>query len=1598
MPKTIDSLQIEIKASATQAEKAIDSLVSKLGSLQKSVNGASFDKFTKSTQAISSESKKLSISLSNIGNRTKLMARHVGNATNTFKLSKSVMSMFSNSLKKVEKSADSTGNVLDKLASKVGKFYSRIYTFQRIGNSLWGSIKSSMDYIEVLNYFEASFGQVADRAVDKWTQAGYDSAKSYYDSFKERALQETKKLTGFMMTNDGTLESTGSKSLGLNPQETLQYQAQFAQMASSMGATSEQALKLSNALTKIGADLASVKNLDFAQVWGDMASGLVGMSRTLDKYGVNIRNANMQTKLAELGIDATVSSLSQADKALLRTIILLDSTKYAWGDLADTLNQPANQLRLITSNFKNLCRMIGNLFLPLVAKVLPYVNALVIALQRLVTLIGKFFGINLKSITSSVGGGGGEAMSDLLDETDDLGESLDDASGKAKKLKQNLMGVDELNIINEDQDSGGASGLGGGIGGLLDGAFEDALADYMDAWNKAFENLDNRAQELADKIGEFFSKLFSPIAKGWEIEGENVIESWKRAIKSLGDLLKSIGSDFMEVWLEPETVRIFENLFHVLADIGQVVEALTTNFRKAWDEGDRGKAIFQAIRDIAVELSESVRRIADYTVKWAQSLNFAPALEQIKRLLESLADVSKYVFGVFEHGYENFLIFAKYIIEDALPRIIAICKDLVDKIDWERLSAQLNRISDAFLNIKTVLVEWAIKGFEKLKDLIVEFVNGEFITRLADDFEKLGSSLKNATSLGEVLNGIFDFGDGRIIGFFDIFNTIQQKLNDFLTYLNTIDPNTGETPIETIGKRLGHMINMAFLGWDAEGSGELVGKLAYSLLEIFDKAIEEVKWEVVGAKIGEFLRNIEWGKLLEKAIEIACEIIGGLFETYVGMKTKAPIETGLLTAIGGIVLTTHALKIVTKLATALTGQSNISLLKTAFEKLFKTGVSEGGTKGATTAVETVATKVSSTVKTSPKIGKLGTLFGETLAIGAGVKFGESIGNQINEALGHDTFEFNFDNAKNIFDGMGLAFEKIAQSDLPWYRKFGEYFLAGLGGGILGSLTVLGTVFKGIFDFVWNGIKDVFGIASPAKEMYPLGGYIMEGLVEGFKEKISAFWDAIKTVYGKIKEWVETEIVTPIKDTFTGLGEKISTWASETWTSITTWATETGGKIASWAEETGTKIGNWVTDTVGSVKQWYSDTKTAFGDWWDENTRKFTEWKDNTVRKVEEWYSDTKKAFGDWWDENGRKFTEWKDGVVDTLESWKTQAKEKFDRFKEEAGKSIEGFVTDTIGKFKKWKEDAQQHFEEFKERTKEKFNKWKTDVLVTVEKWGTEAKSKIEDFKNKAKGFIDDFKTNTENTFNEWKGKVIPKIEEFRDKAKDAIKNFKDKSVEKVEEFRKDSKTVIDDFTEKAQKTFEGWKDKVVDAFENLRKDGIKKCEELQTGCQQWFEAHKWNFRGIKEGLGNAFEDAISWVKRKWSGFQDWLGNIGDSVRDMFSGGAMDVRLNSGYYYNGYSTYATGGFPEDGWFRASHGELIGQFDNGQSVVANNNQIIAGIEGGVERAVSSVLAPYLADIADNTRRTADKKNSVVIDGREIVSAYDSRKARNGFSFT
>lgn len=732
---TIDALDIQISVSVNRSIAAIQRLNSQLGSLNTGL-------------------------------------RSIGLSANTN------LKKISEVSQKLEKNFSSVNKISQNLTNNLKKVTGQILTIRGV----WKSIENSMNYIETLNYFERAFEQVAEKAdLSHFSKLGYESAEEYFNSFSERAKELTSKMSGFNINIDGTLTASGLPSLGINPNQMMNYQAMFGQMASSMGVASETSLKLSNALTMIGADLASVKNMDFSKTWQDMASGLSGMSRTLDKYGVNIRNVNLQQKLNELGIQASITALNQNDKALLRGIILLDSTRYAWGDLALTLNQPANQLRLIQGNLQNLSRTIGNLFLPVVAKVLPYINAFTIALQRLFTWIAKIFRIDISGLLPK-GGGYSSEFDSLIDGAEDLEDSIDGATKSLKKLKTTTLGIDELNI-NAPDESSGTSGTGiGGLGaGLLDAEFDKAYEEYLKAWNEAFSGIEDRANETADKIQGFFQNLFKPISTAWSTEGIHVMGSWEKALGEIGKLAKDIGNDFMTIWQQEETADIFKDIFHTVEDIGFVAGNLASNFREAWNTNEVGLHIFENIRNILGVIVKNIRKAADYTVQWSKTLDFYPILSSIEQWTKSLIPVFDALSGMVSDFYTQVLLpLGKWTLEKGLPDLLDIATDLNTSIDWTRIRKSLQGLNVELVKIGKFTFTGAIDFVGKFLSPIAKWTMNKALPTLVDTVTNFSSKIKWTVlndNLRRFWEGLSKFttgiGNGMILFF--------QSVSPFLT-------------------------------------------------------------------------------------------------------------------------------------------------------------------------------------------------------------------------------------------------------------------------------------------------------------------------------------------------------------------------------------------------------------------------------------------------------------------------------------------------------------------------------------------------------------------------------------------------------------------------------------------------------------------------------------------------------------------------------------------------------------------------------------------------------------------------------------------------
>lgn len=1501
-----------------------------------------------------------------------------------------------NKLKSYSQRVETAEKATSKFAVAIGTLYVKFWLLMRVLSKFWGAIKKSFDYLETVNYFNSSFESIANKAVETMGDAGKESAEAYYDEYTKTAKSLTAKLTGFTIEN-GNMQMTGLPNLGLDAQATLNYQATFAQIANSMGVASDKAVMLSNVLTEIGADLASVKNMDFEDVWQNMASGLVGMSRAVDKFGINIRASAMDEKLLELGINATSKELSQADKALLRTIMILDSSRYAWKDLAETIEAPANQIRMLTANLNKLATMFGSLFLPILKKVLPYLNGIVIALQRLVQTIANALHIDLSGMLKG-GGGSNDALSDILDESEELDDSLENATDQAKKLKNNLLGIDELNIINDNQDDDNKlDDLG--ISGLLDDAFLDAVSEYQKAWDEAFARLQNKAQEIADKIIAWAKKVWQPIGEAWDAVGDKVIEQFKYMAGEVGKLLKDIARDWARVWESDAVEKTFEHIFSSFGNIFELIGNLARQFREAWNEGEKGYKILQTIANIIEKITGFTEKLTASWAKWAGELNFNPILQSILNLLTAIDGQAEHILGILLDFNEIFLQRGfTYIVEEFLPKLLDIGTKLVDGIKWDKLRSALADIFDALERIAEVIGNGLLSLLDKLADVVIDFANGHYFQNLANDFQKLATSLENAKDINDVLDALFDFGEGRVLDLTQLINTITNAFNEAFDKID----------FKNLGKNVGNLINRIFETIDWKSLGKAISNIAKGFFELIHGAVKEIKWFEVGRAIGNFLKGIEWGKIIKEVLSIIADILGGLVSAWLGSMSTAPFETGLLTFIGKVLLDG---KIANGISKLLTGKGlGINLLNWIF----------GG---------------------NDKMGKESSLFGD-------------IANKAKDAS--DSKNLFADANLRVNDSC----EKTLGSLPMELQFFGE--ASSKIGGFLKTLGGIGLIAGGIslagieFGKMWkegvtvaDGALALLGIALGTIGAIILGAPATVALaVAGIITVIGGIALALHEHWDDITAWWNNTVVPAVSGFFEGIGEKfrgfvdgigehwenLKTTLGEKWTALkegfSTFVGEWGQKITEWASTKWEEITNKIEEVRANIQMKWEEIKQNFSTHIQTWAGQIVEWASTKWEDITNKLEEIRSSIQTKWHEMQQNFTdhigEWHNRIV----QWAT---ERWDEITNKVAE-VRDYIKDRWGEMK-------QHFEEHIKNWRDSITEWATSKWDEITTTMDTIKGEIYDRWQQMKADFDEFK-------ERWREKIVEWASEKWDAITDAMRELKDKIYERWQDFKKDFTDFLVEWRKKiAEWATEKW-DTVVATFENLRKGIGEKWEKIKTEASEFWgkfkdnlgdwaskagDAVKKGFEKLKDGLSGIWDnlkknasDAFDNIKSKaegvWDKVKDTVGNIAEKVT-----GVGSSKTNSSSYTTANTSkvsstvskissaleddylawrkrtkgYAVGGFPEDGLFFANHSELVGRFSNGKTAVANNQQITDGIAQATYQAMMRANADSSNEELDLLREligAVRQGSKVVIDGREIVTAYDSRKARNGYAFS
>lgn len=383
-------------------------------------------------------------------------------------------SAFPSKIQKLIKSTDEYNNVTHKATANTSswdramKGLSFIAIYRAAVKLLSGAIGKASQYTEDLNLFTVSMGQYAEEA--------YNYAQKV------------------------------SEVVGIDPAEWMRNQGVFNTIITGFGVAGDKAAYMSKNLTQLGYDLASFYNIDFESAMQKVQSGIAGELEPLRRLGYDLSVARLEQERLNLGIDKSVSSMTQAEKSQLRYYAMMTQVTQVQGDMARTLEQPANMLRVLQAQLQQAARAIGSLFIPILTKILPIAIAVANALRQIISAIALLFGVTLNAPDW------GDSFGNAASGSGAIADNMDSAAGSAKELKKYLAGFDELNVLPEQSKSGGGSGAGGGGGDLgldLPGYdfLKNAVSDQIDKWKEKLEPLVSFVKDNLKEILELIATI-----------------------------------------------------------------------------------------------------------------------------------------------------------------------------------------------------------------------------------------------------------------------------------------------------------------------------------------------------------------------------------------------------------------------------------------------------------------------------------------------------------------------------------------------------------------------------------------------------------------------------------------------------------------------------------------------------------------------------------------------------------------------------------------------------------------------------------------------------------------------------------------------------------------------------------------------------------------------------------------------------------------------------------------------------------------------------------------------------------------------------------
>ena len=616
-------------------------------------------------------------------------------------------------------------------------------------------------------------------------------------------------------------------------------------------------------ITKIGEKIKSVFSR-ISETIKNFGSGISNAVKKVKEFGKKSDKASKGNTFGfgnAIGMSVAFSAVYSAINAIQEAI------RAGSGNLAQYSSSFNSSISGMMSGLTQLKNAFAVAFSPIVEIVAPAITTFINLLSRALNLVGAFF----SALT------GKSMATQAVSVTEDYAASVSgvgNAADESKKKLSNLLGIDELNVLNQEE-SALNGGSGGGSGVPATDMFETVSIP---------DSIMRAANELKTTLGG----IFQPFRNAWESTGAMVIQSASNALSNIGNLAQSIGQSLYDVWTNGSGETALTSILNIISNIFDIAGGLAERLRIAWDAAGTGTSIIQSVFDIFNSVLSTLDRITEQTAIWVQSLDFTPLLTSVLTLLEALEPFTDTIGEGLEWFWTNVLLpIAGWTLQEAVPAFLDMLASGVTALNDLLITFQpLGQwLWDNFL---LPVGQWAGDTVIEALGLVTEqlqkfsdWIEGnQGINNLVDLLDKLKINAENlGENIQELLTPAFEFMMETVIpGVQSAFQRLIDILTPFGEFLSQVFTSiwqdmikpaltyVGETVVPTVTETFENLWNKVLV------------PLANFLDSVLTPVIEVVSdvltflWQNVGVPFAEFIGAVFAAKF---------ELLATLFNTVV---------------------------------------------------------------------------------------------------------------------------------------------------------------------------------------------------------------------------------------------------------------------------------------------------------------------------------------------------------------------------------------------------------------------------------------------------------------------------------------------------------------------------------------------------------------------------------------------------------------------------------------------------------------------------------------------------------------------------------------------